>query len=143
MERPGHLGQISKGVGRPVIWRCSDRPLLWLSLSLVLLPFSLPPSTASHPQDLSRCCQLPAQLYTQDQPGDRVDGEDDIKKECKKKREILRCKPGLSSCSKQYKRSISMNSNVFFLLPHKENLRRSNPFTRYRETERERERKEE
>lgn len=86
MERPGHLGQISKGVGRPVIWRCSDRPLLWLSLSLVLLPFSLPPSTASHPQDLSRCCQLPAQLYTQDQPGDRVDGEEDIKKECKKKK---------------------------------------------------------
>lgn len=43
MERPGHLGQISKRVRGAVIWRCSDRPLLPLSLSLVPLPPSLPP----------------------------------------------------------------------------------------------------
>ena len=85
MERPGHLGPISKRVRGAVIWRCGDRPLLWLSHSLVPLPPSLRCLSSTHPQHLSPRCQLPAQLQTQDQPRG-PDGQKHREKEYKKEK---------------------------------------------------------
>lgn len=96
MVQPGHLGQKSKTAGGAVIWRCTDRPLLLLTRSLI------PPSAASRPPILSACHHAdscPLSCRHEDLPGDWLDGRD-VEKGMQTKRnmkeKMLRWKPGFA-----------------------------------------------